>query len=129
MPSVHSKPARHPLKNFDLKKAYENLLVDEYRIDPSTEMPIDNKTTDVHNEYDASQDMHEASLRITDIKKLCEGAVTILTDLKTGKKRSKEVEKFIINTIFPALNVAADIVQAGAKRASPIAYSDVAHKG
>ena len=59
---------------------------------------------------------------------MCEGALTTLTDLKTGKKRSKEAEKFIINTIFPALNVAADIVGEGAKRALPIVFSDVAHK-
>ena len=129
MPSVHSKPIGHPLRGFDIKKAHDSLLKNHYGLEPSTGLPSDpNKSTKVHNAFDASQDLHEAAARIKDIKELCGDALDTLNNIKSGsKKRSRETTKFIVDTIFPALDVAADIVNAGAKRASPISKSQYAH--
>ena len=70
----------NPLKNMNFKEVHDRLLKDCYGIDPSTGNPTNPKTTKVHSEYDHSQNLYETADRLSDIKKLCGGALDTIYD-------------------------------------------------
>ena len=100
-----STPISHPLRNYNVDQLHRRLLVDVYGVDPNTVLSTNpKKSTTVQSKFDHSQELHEVAARLQDMKDLCASTLETLSDLKLEK-----------DNIFPALDVAADIIHAGEK--------------